>query len=158
MTSKQSEEKLKTVEKEKNGVFVNQMERKREEAMETENSTGFSSFADQIPTTYPFSGGLFDFPGDISGVGKTSSSMGFMELLGFQDLTTPVFDFPPPPPPATSLPESSDMGNLPATPNSSSISSSSTEAANEEQAKVAEGEVEEVGVGGGEQEEKTKKQ
>ncbi|RWR94341.1 putative WRKY transcription factor 48 [Cinnamomum micranthum f. kanehirae] len=134
------------------------MERKREEAMETENSTGFSSFPDQIPTNYPFSGGLFDFPGDISGAGKTSSSMGFMELLGFQDPTTPVFDFPPPPPPATSLPESSDMGNLPATPNSSSISSSSTEAANEEQAKVAEGEVEEEGVGGGEQEEKTKKQ
>lgn len=124
-------------------------------AMETETSTGFSSFPDQIPTSYPFSGGLFDLPGDISGPRR--SSMGFMELLGFQDLAPPppsMFDFPPPPPPpaTTSLPEPSDMGNLPATPNSSSISSSSTEAANEEQTKVVEGEVEE------EQEEKIKKQ
>ncbi|XP_068663371.1 WRKY transcription factor 23-like [Aristolochia californica] len=101
--------------------------------METENSTEISSFADQISTSFPFPS-IFDLAGDVAAPGK--SSLGFMELLGIQDLgDPPVFDFPEPTP-APLAPESSDITNRPATPNSSSISSTSTEAATEEQPKT----------------------
>lgn len=121
--------------------------------METHNLSAIPSFSDQIPTSFPFSG-IFDLPGDVPASGK--SSMGFMELLGIQDLGSSIFDLPPlsphlPQPPPTSVPESSDAANPPTTPNSSSISSSSTEAANEEQAKLP-------GEDEGEDQEKIKKQ
>ncbi|XP_068660282.1 WRKY transcription factor 23-like [Aristolochia californica] len=113
--------------------------------METENSNEISSFADQISSSFPFPS-IFDLAGDVAAPGK--SSLGFMELLGIQDLgDPPVFDFPEPTA-APQFPESSDITNLPATPNSSSISSSSTEAATEDQPKTV---VEE------EDQEKTKK-
>ncbi|XP_058083254.1 WRKY transcription factor 23-like isoform X1 [Magnolia sinica] len=92
------------------------------EGMASENSAGTASFYDvPIPTTFPFSG--------IFAPEESSSSVGFMELLGFQDFEPLTFDFP-----LTPLPESSDTVNFPATPNSSSISSSS----NEDHVKMAE--------------------
>ncbi|KAG9457799.1 hypothetical protein H6P81_002307 [Aristolochia fimbriata] len=123
--------------------------------METENSTEISSFADQISTSSFAFSSIFDLAGDHVGAGapgKSGSSLGFMELLGIQDLgDPPAFDFPEPAP-ALQVPESSDITNLPATPNSSSISSSSTEAATEErQQKSSTTVVEE------EEQEKTKK-
>ncbi|KAL4379438.1 hypothetical protein GQ457_02G002080 [Hibiscus cannabinus] len=60
--------------------------------------------------------------------------LGFMELLGVQDFTsTPLFDTDPP-----MKIESPDAFNLPATPNSSSISSASSDAVNDEAVKVDE--------------------
>ncbi|OVA13588.1 DNA-binding WRKY [Macleaya cordata] len=126
------------------------MERKQE-AMEMENmmiGTTTSSFSDQIAssTNYPLSS-IFDMPFEAD---QKGSSLGFMDLLGIQDLCPSIFDFlqqppssvPPPPhqppPPTSSVPppsltETSEVLNFPATPNSSSISSSSTEATNDEQ-------------------------
>ncbi|KAE8076653.1 hypothetical protein FH972_015289 [Carpinus fangiana] len=134
---------------------------KREE-MKTENSMANSTFSDEIPSSFPLSS-IFDMPC-------------YMDLLGIQDFDSPsLFDlFPAPmvppaqsqppqpqlqqqqtlvPSPASTVPaESSEVVNTPATPNSSSISCSSNEAANEERTKA-----------GGEEEEdqdheKTKKQ
>lgn len=126
---RESEEK-----EEKDGLFLlNNME-------ETKNSAGIPSFSDQVPTTLS-SSGIFDL---VSGDLAATGSIGFMELLGLEELAPSIFDLLPPLSlPPTSLPESSDAGNPPATPNSSSISSMSTEAANEEQARevVEEGEV-----------------
>lgn len=133
------------------------MEITKEEAMRTDSNSsmpmmmgGDPAFPESIPTCggFPFSG-IFDFPpcdqlekGSAAG----GTSLGFMDLLGIQDLgPNSIFDLfhaplapPPPPPPLPSpsptLPESSEICNAPATPNSSSISSSSTEAANDESA------------------------
>ncbi|XP_038980307.1 probable WRKY transcription factor 48 isoform X2 [Phoenix dactylifera] len=102
------------------------MMEKREEEMEVAAAAGVSPFfADQI-------GGIFDMAFDVRGADK--SSQGFLELLGFHDLPGPLFDIPVPAPlvdaaPSVPPPESSEVLNFPATPNSSSISSSSTEAA-----------------------------
>nr|DAD33091.1 TPA_asm: hypothetical protein HUJ06_011942 [Nelumbo nucifera] len=127
---------------------------KKETTMETDNSIGATTFSDQIPTTFSLSS-IFD----MSCEGE-KGSLGIMDLLGIQDFTPSIFDLlqqpstllppspPPPLPPTSSLPESSEVLNLPATPNSSSISSSSTEAANDEQTKAVEEE----------EQEKTKKQ
>ena len=97
--------------------------------MKTESSqlTEISPFGDQIS---PF--GLFDQFSVDGGGGERSSEMGFMELLGIQDFSVghSIFDLPPPTP-MSYPPESSEVLNLPATPNESSISSSSTEAPNE---------------------------
>ena len=85
----------------------------------------------QIPASFPLAGGLFDqFVG--GGGERISSSLGFLELLGIQDFQAghSLFDLPPPTP-VCLPPESSEVLNLPATPNESSISSSSTEAPNE---------------------------
>ncbi|KAL2530646.1 putative WRKY transcription factor 23 [Forsythia ovata] len=59
--------------------------------------------------------------------------LGFIDMLNLQEYTIPsMFDFllttPLIPSPASTYPESSEVVNAPATPNSSSISSSSTEA------------------------------
>ncbi|KAE8703572.1 putative WRKY transcription factor 23 [Hibiscus syriacus] len=80
--------------------------------------------------------------------------LGFMELLGAQDFTShPLFDIAQHVPPLVTEPpmkiESPDAFNLPATPNSSSISSASNEAANDEPVKVEDQE---------EDQQKTKKQ
>ncbi|KAL5983462.1 hypothetical protein ACLOJK_017548 [Asimina triloba] len=100
--------------------------------MATDSSMGFASFSDEhIQSDFPISS-IFDLSGDIA---ASSSPMGFMDLLGFHDFgSTPVLSFPTPTP---TLPESSDTANLPATPNSPSMSSTSTEeaAGNEEHAK-----------------------
>uniref|UniRef100_A0A7N0T2D6 WRKY domain-containing protein n=1 Tax=Kalanchoe fedtschenkoi TaxID=63787 RepID=A0A7N0T2D6_KALFE len=122
-----------------------------------------SSFADQIPATSFTLSGLFDTPPfaaspaplpasnsydiDKSGGG---SVLGFSDLLGFQDYCygASLFDLiqtSPPlapvamaPSPASTIHETSEVVNGPMTPNSSSISMSSNEAAaaaNEEQSK-----------------------
>ncbi|KAK9013628.1 hypothetical protein V6N11_041629 [Hibiscus sabdariffa] len=80
--------------------------------------------------------------------------LGFMELLGAQDFTsTPLFDIAHQFPSLETDPpmkiESPDAFNLPATPNTSSISSASSDAVNDEAVKVDEQE---------EDQQKTKKQ
>jgi hypothetical protein len=124
----------------------------RKEAIKTEETVGSSSFSDHISDSYQFSG-IFDFSeGD-------KSSLGFMELLGVQDYSPSLFDSPHPPSMAPSAPllptavkECSEVLNPPATPNSSSISSASSEAVNDqEQTKAVDKEEDE-------QQEKTKKQ
>ncbi|KAJ4955335.1 hypothetical protein NE237_012118 [Protea cynaroides] len=117
------------------------------EKRENPNQTA-SIFSDQLPASAPTdfplsSGGIFDMYCE----NEKGISMGFMDLLGIQDYSPSIFDLlhyqqqqppppspsPPPTPPAPPLTESSEVLNLPASPNSSSISSSSTEAANDDQ-------------------------
>ncbi|KAF2310303.1 hypothetical protein P3X46_005842 [Hevea brasiliensis] len=109
------------------------------------SSFAFSSSPSTTPTT---STSIFDMmmmPCDIS----DKASLGFVDLLdGNQDFgSSSLFDWfqvqPPPilpqqplPSPASTVPESSEVLNTPATPNSSSISSSSNEAGNDSQAKA----------------------
>ncbi|KAF2309705.1 hypothetical protein GH714_004688 [Hevea brasiliensis] len=114
------------------------------EEVKIENIVGSSTFPDNTQTSYPFQG-VFDFcEGD-------KSSLGFMELLGMQDFSASVFDMlqvPSVVQPAASNPvakkmESPEVLNQPATPNSSSISSASSDALNDEPVKVADNEEEE---------------
>ncbi|KAA8527353.1 hypothetical protein F0562_034932 [Nyssa sinensis] len=128
------------------------MERKQE--LKTDNSMANSTFSDQIPTSFALSG-IFDMPCE-----GEKGSLGFVDMLGMgiQDYSPSLFDLfqtplmppQPVPSPASTIPESSEVVNTPATPNSSSISSSSTEAPNDEQNKIAEEEDQD--------QEKTKKQ
>lgn len=115
-----------------------------------EETFGSSLFAEHISDGFPFSG-IFDFSEG------EKSSLGFMELLGIQDCSPSLFDFPQAPSMASSAPrpvttvkEGSEVLNQPATPNSSTISSASSEAVNDEQTKAVDQEEE--------QQEKTKKQ
>lgn len=74
----------------------------------------------------PFSvDGIFDV-GHGGGEAEKNSSYGFLELLGFQDYSPSLLDLSPQMEPP--LESSSVTVNTPATPNSSSISSSSTDA------------------------------
>ncbi|KAF2312722.1 hypothetical protein GH714_039758 [Hevea brasiliensis] len=117
--------------------------------IKTEISMANSTFiTEEIPSSFalssstPTSASIFDMmPCDIG----DKASLGFTDLLdGNQDFGTCLFDwFQPPivphqplPSPASTVPESSEVLNTPATPNSSSISSSSNEAGNEAQAKA----------------------
>ncbi|KAK9019931.1 hypothetical protein V6N11_054436 [Hibiscus sabdariffa] len=142
------------------------------------------SFSDENPAVAAtsFGGGIFDVSAceGISGGDSKWGSLGFMDLLGIsQDFIAPsLFDSfqPPPPPPlplstsselhrqqqlqqghpspASTVPESSEVLTNPTTPNSSSFSSSSNEAANDihEPTKVEDNEEQE------EDQDKTKKQ
>nr|ADF45433.1 WRKY1 [Hevea brasiliensis] len=114
------------------------------EEVKIDNIVGSSTFPDNTQSSYPFQG-VFDFcEGD-------KSSLGFMELLGMQDFSASVFDMlqvPSVVQPAASNPvatkmESPEVLNQPATPNSSSISSASSDALNDEPVKVADNEEEE---------------
>lgn len=121
------------------------MDKKLEEQKSsTENSMANSAiFSDEIPMNFSLSG-IFDMPCD----GDNKGSMGFMDLLGIHDFApSSLFDLPltttspssttmpmPTPPhhhqPLPSPAETSEVLNTtPTTPNSSSISSSSNEAA-----------------------------
>lgn len=83
------------------------------------------TFTDQIPM------GFFDVLGD-----GEKGSLGFMDMLGSQDYVPSLFDdlFQAAPPLMPQLPSpASTVVNTPATPNSCSISSSSTEVANDDQ-------------------------
>ncbi|XP_057966027.1 WRKY transcription factor 23 isoform X1 [Malania oleifera] len=121
------------------------------EAAKMEGPIGSLTFSDQVPASCsPLPSEVFDFCEGEEKIGP-SSSLGFMELLGVQDYTTPsLFDLLQPPPllpdhhhyhhhhdqtavvpsaptPTSTAPESSsEVLNLPATPNSSSISSASS--------------------------------
>ncbi|KAI8565970.1 hypothetical protein RHMOL_Rhmol02G0002800 [Rhododendron molle] len=118
-----------------------------------------STFSDQIPTSFAFPG-IFDMPCDYNE--KGSFDLGFMDILGFQDYycttsnSTPssLFDLIQTPPVVPSPASTSEVVNTPATPNSTSISSSSTEAANDhDQIKATKVEQDEEG-----EQEKTKKE
>ncbi|KAF8387662.1 hypothetical protein HHK36_026327 [Tetracentron sinense] len=107
----------------------------KREIMENENLIGNVTFPDQIPTSFSLSS-LFDMSCE-----DEKDSLGFMDLLGIKDFSPSVSDLlhiplMAPPPRSTqmsTLVESSEVLNLPATPNSSSISSLSTEAPKDEQ-------------------------
>ncbi|KAH7858118.1 hypothetical protein Vadar_020163 [Vaccinium darrowii] len=126
------------------------MEEKSQEIIKNENQpmmAANSTLSDQIPTSFGYPAGIFDMPCDY--VEKGSFDFGFMDILGIQDYycttttsnnyttaaTTPssLFDlFQTPPVTVIPSPAStSEVVNTPATPNSTSISSSSTEAAND---------------------------
>ena len=109
-------------------------------AVKTEDAVGSSSFPCYNSNLYPFSN-AFDF----SEVDK--SSLGFMELLGVQDYS-PLPELPQlstvsvQPHLSTVVPSdngkecSEVLNHQPATPNSSSISSASSDAVNDEQNKT----------------------
>ncbi|KAL6228244.1 hypothetical protein ACLB2K_002198 [Fragaria x ananassa] len=111
---------------------------KQDHLMKMEGNTRSSSFHETTADySYPFSG-MFDFS-----QGDQKDSLGFMELLGIQDYFCPansLFDLPQisVPPPQVLLPTTSitdvakEYSVNPSTPNSSSISSASSEAVNEE--------------------------
>lgn len=123
---------------------VSSTEKREAIKMEDKYTNGSSLFSDSVSSSYPFSA-MFDF------CEGEKSSLGFMELLGVQDISPSLFDFPVqttttstlveppsavPNPISTTTKESSEALNQPATPNSSSISSASSEALNEEQTKT----------------------
>ncbi|KAK8532610.1 hypothetical protein V6N13_131924 [Hibiscus sabdariffa] len=104
-----------------------------------EDVLGNSSFSDYFSSGFPLQSVL-----DFSCEGETMP-LGFMELLGFQDLNPSVFGMtpqaplvtqPPNNPCSTKIESPAEILNQPATPNSSSISSASSEAVNDEHAKV----------------------
>ncbi|XP_027935075.1 WRKY transcription factor 23-like [Vigna unguiculata] len=113
---------------------------KKEMVVKTEDAVGSSSFPCYNSNVYPFSN-AFDF----SEVEK--SSLGFMELLGVQDYS-PLLELPQlstvSAPHHSTVKAPSDNGkecsevlnHQPATPNSSSISSASSDAVNDEQNKT----------------------
>lgn len=126
------------------------MEQKSQEIIKNENQpmmSANSTLSDPIPTSFGYPAGIFDMPCDY--VEKGSFDFGFMDILGIQDYyctttsnnnyttaaTTPssLFDlFQTPPVTVIPSPAStSEVVNTPATPNSTSISSSSTEAVND---------------------------
>ncbi|KAJ8748634.1 hypothetical protein K2173_008079 [Erythroxylum novogranatense] len=105
-----------------------------------ENVVGSSTFPDHVQSIYPLQGVLELCEGD-------KSSLGFMELLGMQEFGSSLFDILPVPSraqesnPLDKKMESSELlNNQPATPISSSISSASSEALNEEQVKARDNE------------------
>lgn len=123
------------------------MEEEEEEVGTGKNSPRFSSFAQPMKTPSATSRTGFALPSFLDFASfddaggeflQSGSSVGFMDLLGLRDLvpTAPMFDSPHaeppslPSPPSPALPEStSEVLNAPATPNSSSLSSSSTQLA-----------------------------
>ncbi|GFZ13890.1 WRKY DNA-binding protein 48 [Actinidia rufa] len=110
------------------------MEKKEE--TKAENLMANSTFSNQISTALGLQG-IFDMPceGDVI---NQKASLGFnMDMFGIQDYCNPsLFDLiqtPVVPPQPAAVSESPEVVNAPATPNSLSVSSSSTEAANDEQ-------------------------
>ncbi|KAF8039730.1 hypothetical protein BT93_B2064 [Corymbia citriodora subsp. variegata] len=109
-------------------------------------------------------GGLSDFVAPEAEKSMMTSSLGFMELLGFhQDSTPSLFDALLEPPMSNAMDSSSEVVNPPATPNSSSISSASNDglnSSNNDDEQQLKAKVEDEGVETQKQEEnqKTKKQ
>ncbi|XP_022770790.1 probable WRKY transcription factor 23 [Durio zibethinus] len=110
----------------------------RKEGVKMEDVLGSSSFSDYIANSFPLQS-IFD----LSSEGETIP-LGFMELLGVQDLSPPLFDMAKQVPSlvtqamnhSSTKIESPEVFNQPATPNSSSISSASSEAVNDVPVKV----------------------
>ncbi|KAL4339348.1 hypothetical protein GQ457_08G021760 [Hibiscus cannabinus] len=124
----------------------------RKEGLNMEDVLGNSSFSDYISCSFPLQS-VFDFSCD----GETMP-LGFMELLGVQDSNPSLFDMAQQAPsvtqplnnPCTTKIESpAGVLNQPATPNSPSISSASSEAVDDDTVKVDDQE---------EDQQKTKKQ
>lgn len=99
---------------------------KREEEKQIAAGMIASPFSDAIEQGFPLTGGFFDFTDYGAG---DRGSFGFTDLLGLQGFPQTFFELASPPPlrsPAVAQPpDLSETVNLPATPNSSSISSSS---------------------------------
>lgn len=108
------------------------MTEKREEKLDFMTGTISPLSVDAIEPTFPLiGGGFFDLLTDIDAGDR--GSFGFVDLLGLHDLPQSLLETEPYTPPASSAsaavpPESSETQNFPATPNSSSISSSSSDA------------------------------
>ncbi|PKA65069.1 putative WRKY transcription factor 23 [Apostasia shenzhenica] len=104
---------------------------KGEEVTEVMEGAASSLFSDVLWPGFPINSAILDLPDEAGGGG--SESPDFMELLGLQDLSQSLFNSTPPiqTPQAAPPAESSETVNFPATPNSSSMSSSSTDAAND---------------------------
>ncbi|XP_027336177.1 probable WRKY transcription factor 48 [Abrus precatorius] len=110
-------------------------EKREEEAHPNNSSSTTMAFSDEIPNnlSYPFqptSSTIFDII-PSSSCDQKASSFGFMDLLGVHDYNAPLFDWLPAAPSSPTVtvnPDSSEVLNIPASPNSSSISSSSNEA------------------------------
>ncbi|XP_021279743.1 probable WRKY transcription factor 23 [Herrania umbratica] len=111
----------------------------RKEGVKMEDVVGNSSpFSDYIANSFPLQS-IFDLSEG------EKMPLGFMELLGVQDLSsTPLFDIAQqvpslatqlPNPTSTKIESPSEVFNQPATPNSSSISSASSEAVNDDPVK-----------------------
>ncbi|KAA8549066.1 hypothetical protein F0562_000750 [Nyssa sinensis] len=106
----------------------------RKESVKIEDSVRLSPFSDHITDMLDFS-----YEGE-------KSSLGFVELLGFQDFSPSIFDILQVPLPSmepsaatqtSAVPAaSSEILNQPMTPNSSSISSESSDAPNDERTKA----------------------
>lgn len=122
-----------------------------------------STFSDQIPTSFPTIPNIYDIPiSSIATASSSVESLNFLDMLTVPDYPRlSIYDMvfhhpptkfesfpqlhpppppPPPPPPASDNnnyndgpPESCEVVNTPATPNSSSISTTSSEALNEDQ-------------------------
>ena len=110
----------------------------RKEGVKMEDVLGNSSFSDYIANSFSLQS-IFDLSEG------ERIPLGFMELLGVQDLSPPLFDMAAepvpslaiqPPNPTSKKIESPEVFIQPATPNSSSISSASSEAVNDELVKV----------------------
>ncbi|KAM5558382.1 WRKY transcription factor 23 [Rosa sericea] len=106
---------------------------KKDHLIKMEGNTRSSSFSETTADySYPFPG-MFDFS-----QGDQKESLGFVELLGIQDFcpANSLFDLPqittPQVLPTTSIDMAKEYSFNPSTPNSSSISSASSEAVNEE--------------------------
>ncbi|XVF32919.1 hypothetical protein REPUB_Repub17cG0124500 [Reevesia pubescens] len=128
------------------------MERKEQGVKMEDHVWGNSSFSDYLSSSFPLQS-IFD----LSSEGE-KIPLGFMELLGVQDhyLSPPLFDMAATaqqvpsliatqalnPTSKTMKIESPEVFNQPATPNSSSISSASSEAVNDEPVKVEDNEEE----------------
>jgi hypothetical protein len=129
-------------------------EKKREENKNPTNSSSTTTttmtFSDEIPTTtttttnttlFPFQPSISTFFDNISSSDQKASSFGFMDMLGSHDYinnnfllsdwglpTVATTHHPLPSPASSNVPDSSGTLNTPASPNSTSISSSSNEA------------------------------
>lgn len=108
------------------------MREKREEKLDFMTGAISPFSVDATEPAFPLiGGGFFDLPTDIDA--GDSGSFGFVDLLGLHDLPQSLLETESYTPPASSAsaaapPESSETLNFPATPNSSSISSSSSDA------------------------------
>ncbi|XP_020591195.1 probable WRKY transcription factor 71 [Phalaenopsis equestris] len=106
---------------------------KREDKLEFMAGAISPFSVDAIEPAFPhIGGGFFELAGQMDS--GDCGSFGFVDLLELHDLPQSLLDTEPYTPPASSAsaaaapPESSETQNFPATPNSSSISSSSSEA------------------------------
>ena len=110
----------------------------RKEGVKMEDLLGNSSYSDYISNSFPLQS-IFDLSSE-----RETMPLGFMDLLGVQDLSPPLFDKAQQVPslvtqplnPSSTKIESPEVFNQPATPNTSSISSASSEAVNDEPVKV----------------------
>ncbi|XP_027930787.1 probable WRKY transcription factor 48 [Vigna unguiculata] len=112
-------------------------EKREEEAHPNNEPSTTMAFSDEIPNNFTFPSQpltIFDAmppPPFSSSCDHKASPFGFLDLLGVHDYHAPLFDWLPSAAPSrasSNVPDSSEVLNTPASPNLSSISSSSNEA------------------------------